>query len=97
MTDFIPNRYKLPPEQARIRAKCFHPAGKFIEFTNSEIEQSIAHFERQVANHRDRVAVRSKDGQLSYGELNKIANRIARLSQRGKRSPSLYCSDMIPV
>ncbi|HEX6770085.1 MAG TPA: non-ribosomal peptide synthetase [Candidatus Binatia bacterium] len=87
MTDFIPNKYKLPPEQEIIRAKCFHPAGKFIEFTKSEIDQSIpAHFERQVANDRDRVAVRSKGGQLSYGDLNKIANRIARalLSQRGK-------------
>ena len=37
---------------------------------------------------RDRVAVRVKGRQLSYGELNKIANRIARalLSQRGKEA-----------
>jgi non-ribosomal peptide synthetase component F len=87
MTDFIPNKFRLPPEQESIRAKCFHPSGKFIEFTKSEIEQSIpAHFERQVAHDRDRVAVRIKGRQLSYGDLNTIANRIARalLSQHGK-------------
>ncbi len=89
MTDLIPNKYKLPPEQEAIRAKCFHPAGKFIEFTKSEIEQSIpAHFERQVAHDHDRVAVRVKGRRLSYGDLNTIANRIARalLSQRGNEA-----------
>ena len=49
MTDLIPNKYKLPPEQEAIRAKCFHPAGKFIEFTKNEIEQSIP------ANSSDRL------------------------------------------
>ena len=79
MIDLMPNKSKLPRQQESIRAKCFHPAGKFIEFTKDDIEQSIpAHFERQVANDGDRIAVRIKGEQLSYGELNKTANRIAR-------------------
>jgi amino acid adenylation domain-containing protein len=88
MTDFTLNSNKLPPAQERIRARCFHPAGKFIEFTADEIEQSIpALFERQVASYPDRVAVRSKGQQLSYADLNKIANRVAHalVSQRGAR------------
>src|SRR5437867_1553569 len=78
----------LPPEQEAIRAMCFHPAGKFIEFTKAQIEQSIpACFEQQVASYPDRVAIRTKKHQLSYTQLNKIANRIARaiLSQRGNK------------
>ena len=31
----------VPPEQQAIRAKCFHPSGKFIEFTRDAVEQSI--------------------------------------------------------
>jgi hypothetical protein len=34
-------RSQLPPEQEAIRAKCFHPTGKFVEFLKEEVEQSI--------------------------------------------------------
>ena len=31
----------LPPEQEAIQAKCIHPTGRFVEFTQDEVEQSI--------------------------------------------------------
>ena len=39
----------LPPRQQAIRAKCFHPAGSFTAFPESELGHSIAdRFERTV-------------------------------------------------
>ena len=76
MTDRL---FKLPPEQEAIRAQCFHPTGTFVEFPKEEIEQSIPErFERIVRMYPDRIAVKSKDQTLTYEELNKTANRIAR-------------------
>jgi amino acid adenylation domain-containing protein len=78
-----------PPSrhQQSIRAKCFHPTGKFIEFKKEEIEQSIPdRFEEQVAKYPDRLAVKSSSYALTYDELNKAANQVARaiLAQRGE-------------
>jgi hypothetical protein len=41
MIEFSKPNTKLPPEQAALRAKCFHPTGTFVEFGRDEIEQSI--------------------------------------------------------
>ena len=86
----------LPPEQEAIRAKCFHPTGTFIEFKKEEIEQSIPdRFEEQVRRYPDWLAVKTRSHQLTYDELNKAANRIARviLTRAGRdRNPSYCCS-----
>ncbi|MFQ5853749.1 MAG: AMP-binding protein, partial [Candidatus Binatia bacterium] len=67
------------PLQQAIRAKCFHPSGTFIEFKKEEIEQSIPdRFEQMVRMYPDRLAVKTRDHQLTYDELNKAANRVAR-------------------
>lgn len=72
----ITNSYK---RQQAIKAKCFHPAGSFIEFPKEEIEQSISdRFERMAAKYSKRIAVRSKRHELTYTRLNEVANRIAR-------------------
>jgi len=69
----------LPPEQRAIRAKCFHPTGRFVEFKKEEIEQSIPdRFEQQVRKNGNRLAVKSQNHQFMYDELNKAANRVAR-------------------
>jgi len=69
----------LPPEQEAIRAKCFHPSGRFVEFPKEEIEQSIPErFEKIVRQFPDRVAVKTRNSTQTYDELNKAANRIAR-------------------
>ena len=68
----------LPLEQQAIRNKCFHPTGTFIEFREGEIEQSIPErFEEQVRKYPDRLAVRSRNCQLTYDELNQAANQVA--------------------
>ena len=77
------------PSQEAIRAKCFHPAGTFVEFKPEEIEQSIpGRFEKIVRQYPERLAVKTKDRSLTYGELNQAANRIAHaiLAKRGQGS-----------
>ncbi|HTN71611.1 MAG TPA: non-ribosomal peptide synthetase [Methylomirabilota bacterium] len=78
MSESIRNSIKLPPEQEAIRVKCFHPSGTFTEFAREEIEQSIPQrFEKIVAGYPDRLAITMGDRSLTYGELNKVANRLA--------------------
>jgi amino acid adenylation domain-containing protein len=68
----------LPPEQEAIRAKCFHPSGTFVEFPIEEIEQSIpARFDQQVRKFPDRIAVKTRTGELTYEGLNRLASCVA--------------------
>jgi amino acid adenylation domain-containing protein len=95
MSDYLSPASNLPPEQEAIRAKCFHPSGTFIEFPKEEIEQSIPErFEKIVRFYPDRLAVRTKSRALTYDELNKAANRLARaiITQRGQgQEPVALC------
>jgi amino acid adenylation domain-containing protein len=69
----------IPPEQESIRAKCIHPAGTFIKFEKEEVEQSVAsRFEKIVAKYPHRIAVKTKNHELTYDALNQAANRVAR-------------------
>lgn len=53
---------------------------RFVEFSRDEIEQSIAErFEKQVSKNPHRIAVQTGRVQLTYEDLNKSANRLARL------------------
>jgi amino acid adenylation domain-containing protein len=55
------------------------PVNAFVEFKRDEIEQSITRrFEEQVKKCPAKLAVRSKNQEWSYEELNNSANRIAR-------------------
>jgi amino acid adenylation domain-containing protein len=77
----------LPREQEAIRAKCFHPAGTYVAFRAEEIEQSIPErFEKIAAIYPDRLAVKTKERTLTYDELNRAANGVARavLAQRSE-------------
>ena len=77
----------LPLEQEAIRAKCFHPSGTFVEFPMEDVETLIpARFEKIARMYPERVAVKTKAQILSYAELNRAANRLARmiLTQRGE-------------
>ena len=70
-----------------IQARCTHPTGNFVQFMEEYIEQSIlARFEQQVARYPDRLAIKTENQQITYDELNKAANRLARaiLAQRGE-------------
>jgi amino acid adenylation domain-containing protein len=68
------------------RSKCFHPNGKFIEFSRDEIEQSIVErFGKIARQYPDRLAIKTKNHSLTYNELNLTASRVAHqiLSDRG--------------
>lgn len=66
----------LPLQAARGRR--VGPTNDFVEFKKGEIEQSIPErFEQQVRRYPDRLAVKSEDHALTYGALNKAANRLA--------------------
>ena len=76
----------FPHQQQAIRDRCFHPTGNFAEFKREEIEQSIPdRFEEQVRKYPNRLAIKGKNYELSYSDLNLVANRVARavLDQRG--------------
>jgi amino acid adenylation domain-containing protein len=64
-------------------------ADEFRQFTKEEIEQSIpVRFEKIVRLYPDRLAVKAGDCVLTYDDLNRYANRIARaiLEKRGPGS-----------
>jgi amino acid adenylation domain-containing protein len=62
-----------------LAVKCFHPRGTFIEFAKDEVEQSVSsRFEKMVRLYPDRLAISFENDALTYDELNKAANRIAR-------------------
>ncbi len=55
------------------------PDKPFVEFGKTETDQSIVErFEQQVARYPSRLAVKTKTARLTYAELNRTVNRIAR-------------------
>jgi amino acid adenylation domain-containing protein len=70
---------KPPEDQQAIRARVFHPTGGFIKFKTADVEQSIPErFEQMVAKHPHRIALKTRNHELTYETLNKAANRLAR-------------------
>ncbi len=54
------------------------PSNPFVEFSKSEIEQTLhSRFERVVETHSARLAVMTRTERLTYRELNARANRVA--------------------
>ena len=54
------------------------PANPFVPFTRDAIEQSIpTRFEQQVCRYPQRLALKTKEGELTYEALNRAANRVA--------------------
>jgi acyl carrier protein len=89
MSEIARHFTNLPPEQEAIRAKCFHPAGMFVEFKKEEVEQSIPQrFEKIVRRYPERIAIKTQGDTLTYDELNKHSNRLARalLARRSTRN-----------
>jgi len=67
----------VPPEQERLRARCFHPTGTFAKFKRHEIEQSIPQrLEQMASRYPERFAVKTRTRALSYEQLNHAANRL---------------------
>jgi len=76
----------VPLAQRRIQASCVHPSGVFTEFEKAALERSVPErFEQIVARYPDRIAIKTATHALTYAELNRRANRVARaiLARRG--------------
>lgn len=70
---------ELPIGQSRVHERCFHPSGQFIPFDSAATEGSIGcRFEAQVALYGGHTAIRDETGSVTYDELNRRANRLAR-------------------
>jgi amino acid adenylation domain-containing protein len=68
----------LPVDQQAILSQCFHPTGEWVEFPPDWLERSLPErFEYMVARYPDRIALRIRDEQLTYAELNRAANQVA--------------------
>jgi len=68
----------INPQQpiARVRIKPVHP---FTPFRDEDIEQSIPErFEKQVRAYGQRLAIKSDEASLSFDDLNRTANKLAR-------------------
>jgi surfactin family lipopeptide synthetase A len=98
----ISNLPLLTEDEKRDRAlsgNIIHPVNPFIEFPAEETEQSIHHrFEAQVKKYPDKIAVKSRNYEWTYEELDKIATRMARaiLTRCGdgdERIPLLFKHD----
>jgi acyl-coenzyme A synthetase/AMP-(fatty) acid ligase/acyl carrier protein len=62
-----------------IRAKCFHPSGKFVEFPIEDIERSIPErFEKIARMYPDRIAIKAGNHVVRYDQLDALADRVAR-------------------
>ncbi|MBD0328231.1 MAG: non-ribosomal peptide synthetase, partial [Pyrinomonadaceae bacterium] len=73
-------------EQLNARGNRISPKNSFVEFKREEIEQSIpGRFEQQVKQYPARLAVKTKNYELSYENLNRMANAVAQaiVAQRG--------------
>ena len=79
MSDLFKHGFELPPQQQAIRDKCFYPSGTFVEFPKEDVDKSIPErFEKMVRMHPNRTAVKTKERQFTYDELNRRANRLTR-------------------
>ncbi|MDQ2855565.1 MAG: amino acid adenylation domain-containing protein [Acidobacteriota bacterium] len=70
-----------------IHSNQVHPANAFSPFARHEIEQSISdRFESQVTKYPDHIAVKSRNHEWSYTELNRRANHVAQTirNERGE-------------
>ncbi|MBW4507360.1 MAG: AMP-binding protein [Scytonematopsis contorta HA4267-MV1] len=74
-------------QQKSISMGSVNPANSFIQFKEEDTEQSITkRFEQQVSKYPHTIAIKTKIKTLTYDQLNKTANRLARtiISKRGE-------------
>ena len=65
--------------QLAIIDRCYHPTGTFVKIEMNDLEQSIPRrFEKQVALYPDNLAIKTDDEEITYEELNRAANQVAR-------------------
>ncbi|MGH7927501.1 MAG: AMP-binding protein, partial [Candidatus Binatia bacterium] len=78
--------FTLPPDQAQILRELLYSSGGAVEFAEADVESSIpARFRTRVRLYGDRLALIAGNDRVTYSELDRAANRVARalLAQRG--------------
>ena len=74
-----PYSVRIPAWQRAAWEKCCHPAETWTEFSRDQVEQSIVQrFESMVERYPGRVAVQFDGRCVTYDELNRRANQVAR-------------------
>jgi amino acid adenylation domain-containing protein len=69
---------KTASVQLSARRNLIQPSNPFEKFLKSEIQQSIpARFQKQVNKYPDKIAIKTKNYQWTYEQLNLAANHIA--------------------
>lgn len=89
-------------QQDVIQEQRVHPTNEFFRFDRKEIEQSIPdRFEKQVEKYPDRLAIKTRSGDITYKALNQQANRLAHaiLDLRGseKEQIALVLENDVPI
>jgi amino acid adenylation domain-containing protein len=75
-------------EQERIAQRCRHPAGGFVPLLLERGEHLVRHLESRADELGSKVALQKGDDRLTYRELDRRANRLARaIRQRTGASP----------
>jgi amino acid adenylation domain-containing protein len=92
---------QIRSEQA-ISARRISPTNLFVEFTKEEVEQSVPdRFKQMVARYPHRIAVKTRSAALTYNELDKTANRLARailaLRGAGEEPVALFLDHDVPM
>ena len=63
-----------------------YPGSRYIEFAKEETDQSVGiRFEKQVMKNGSRLAVKTSSQQITYDQLNKTANQLARTIRQWSR------------
>ena len=71
------------------RVVCTHP---YVPWTMADVEQSLAtRFEQQSAQYPGRLAIKTRTQEITYAELNRIANRLARAIMAHGPGPEPVC------
>lgn len=66
-----------------VRANCFHPSGRFIEFPRADLQTSVAHrFRKIVELYPRRLAVKVADRALTYEQLDEMSDAISQTIRR---------------
>jgi len=84
------NSHQIPKEQQALRDRYVHPSGTWLEFRGEDVEQSVSsRFEKQVQKYGQRLAVKRDEHELSYHQLNQLANQIGHsiIAKCAKQAP----------
>jgi amino acid adenylation domain-containing protein len=90
----------------QVQPKSIRPTNSFIEFRKQEIEQSITdRFASQVEKYAERVAIKTRNHEWTYEQLNTTVNRVAQqivgtagaLARNGSPNSTPVCEERIAL